>query len=211
MDKQMIKVTKVHSLSFMVTCTIPSWENVLHTLRWTVWNVYMCRQFLEDWGLFQRSSLKSQMSFAFQPGCVLSSFGSTSRFFPRHPGLDETLTDGGLDWGKFHFTDSWIRQKKIQNVTVGVNKDFYTATEPKKCGIQFAFSAKDVSAIRLGSWMVKSFPIGFWQTRFWSFFPSFRMGLKGMSLTWMKVSWQSACRLAADAAKRTCFLLAKYS
>ena len=41
----------------------------------------------------------------------------------------------------------------------------------------------------------KSFPIRFWQTRFWSFLPGFRVGLKGMNLTWMKVSW-SACRPA---------------
>ena len=165
----------------------------------------MCRQFLEDWGLFEWSSLKFIDELCLWAWLCFSCFGSTHRF------LSDTLTEGGLDGGKFNFTESWIWRKKIQNVTIGVNKDFYTATDPKKCGIQFVFSAKDVSAIRLGSWMVKSFPIGFWQTRFWSFFPSFRMGLKGMSLTWMKVSWQSARRLAADAAKRTCFLLAKYS
>ena len=64
--------------------------------------------------------------------------------------------------------------KKIQN-----------ATDPKTCGIQFVFSVKDVSAIHLGSWMVKELPnrllidqiLGFLPTS-WSW--SFKAGQLGV-------------------------------
>ena len=56
--------------------------------------------FLRTEGFLNEVLLNAQMSFAFEPGCVFSSFGSTPRLLP------DTLTEGGLDGGKFHFTDS---------------------------------------------------------------------------------------------------------
>ena len=172
----------------MVTCTIPisrecsSYLGVDSAREY--WNVYRCWQFLEDWGLFN-----AQMSFAFEPGCVFSSFGST-QIFVRHSGLnDETLTEGGLE-GNFirQIPESdrnsechhWVQQRLLRRKYVESNLCF----QPRM--------------FRPFTWVArwsKSFPIRFWQTRFWSFLPGFRVGLKGMNLTWMKVSW-SACRLA---------------
>ena len=61
--------------------------------------------FLRTEGFLNEVLLNSQMSFACVPDCVFSSFGSTQSFV-RHSGLDETLTEGGLDGGKFYLTDS---------------------------------------------------------------------------------------------------------
>ena len=54
------------------------------------------------------------------PDCL---FVVSEPIFVRHSGLE---TDwGGLDGGKFYFPDSWIRRKKIQNLTLSRdNKNF---------------------------------------------------------------------------------------
>ena len=162
--------------------------------------------FLRTEGFLNEVLLNSQMSFACVPECVFSSFGST-QIFVRHSGLDETLTEGGLE-GNFirQIPESdrnsechhWVQQRLLRRKYVESNLCF----QPRM--------------FRPFTWVArwsKSFPIRFWQTRFWSFLPGFRVGLKGMNLTWMKVSL-SACRLAdfsayPDAAERNYFPLAK--
>ena len=49
--------------------------------------------FLRTEGFFNEVILNSQISFACEPDCVSSCFGSTQMFL-RHSGLDETLTEG---------------------------------------------------------------------------------------------------------------------
>ena len=75
---------QVHSLSFIVTCTIPILRECSSYLEVdsarVYWTVYVCRQFLEDWGLFNEVLLNSQMSFACVPDCVFCYFASTPRF-----------------------------------------------------------------------------------------------------------------------------------
>ena len=57
--------------------------------------------FLRTEGFFNEVILNSQISFACEPDCVSSCFGST-QIFVRHSGLnDETLTEGVWMGGNF--------------------------------------------------------------------------------------------------------------
>ena len=94
------QITKVHSLSLIPILRECSSYVEVDSAR-EYWTVSVCRQFLEDGGLFQWNSLKFTDEFCL---CALKSAPS---FSSHTSGLDEMLTEGGFGWGEIlRLTDS---------------------------------------------------------------------------------------------------------
>ena len=94
------QITKVHSLSLIPILRDCSSYVEVDSAR-EYWTVSVCRQFLEDGGLFQWNSLKFTDEFCL---CALKSAPS---FSSHTSGLDEMLTEGGFGWGEIlRLTDS---------------------------------------------------------------------------------------------------------